>query len=196
MAKVLDDFKSLVLRSNVVDLAVAVVVGAAFGALVTALVRDLITPLIALVFGKPDFSTLSFTINGSHFRYGDFVNYLISFLTIAAAVFFFVVQPLNMLMARRRTEPDVEAEARRRTECLSEIPPESRKCALCTSGLLSIHLRPLEAESRCRPPRQVLPDLRWSAGGSSLLPRSRRFMPRPPRLRTPINLLPLLGVVG
>jgi large conductance mechanosensitive channel len=130
---VLKDFKAFLLRGNVVDLAVAVVVGAAFGAVVTALVRDLITPIIALIFGKPNFSSLSFTLNGSHFLYGDFINYLISFLTIATAVFFLVVQPVNMLMRRRRTEPDVESETRPCTECLSSIPLEARRCAFCTS---------------------------------------------------------------
>ena len=129
----LKDFKAFLLRGNVVDLAVAVVVGAAFGAVVTALVRDLITPIIALIFGKPNFSSLSFTLNGSHFLYGDFINYLISFLTIATAVFFLVVQPVNMLMRRRRTEPDVESETRPCTECLSSIPLEARRCAFCTS---------------------------------------------------------------
>ena len=129
----LNDFKAFLLRGNVVDLAVAVVVGAAFGAVVTALVRDLVTPIIALIFGKPNFSNLSFTLNGSHFLYGDFINYLISFLTIATAVFFLVVQPVNLLMRRRRTEPDVESETRPCTECLSSIPLEARRCAFCTS---------------------------------------------------------------
>src|SRR5207237_2985141 len=92
---VLKDFKTFLLRGNVVDLAVAVVIGAAFGALVTALVRDILTPIIAVIAGKHDFSSLSFTINKSRFAYGDFINYLIAFISIAAAVFFFVVQPVN-----------------------------------------------------------------------------------------------------
>jgi large conductance mechanosensitive channel len=129
----LRDFKSFLLRGNVVDLAVAVVIGAAFGAVVTALVRDLLTPIVALIFGKPNFSNLTFTINNSHFLYGDFINYLISFLTIAAAVFFFVVQPINALMRRRKTQPDVESETRPCTECLSDIPREAKRCAFCTS---------------------------------------------------------------
>ena len=129
----LKDFKAFLLRGNVVDLAVAVVIGAAFGAVVTALVRDLLTPIIALIFGKQNFSNLSFTINSSHFLYGDFINYLISFISIAAAVFFFVVQPVNLLMRRRRTETDVESETRPCTECLSSIPREARRCAFCTS---------------------------------------------------------------
>jgi large conductance mechanosensitive channel len=93
MTKAAKDFKTFLLRGNVVDLAVAVVIGAAFGALVTALVRDILTPIIAVIFGKPNFSGLSFTLNGSRFLYGDFINYLVAFLSIAAVVFFFVVQP-------------------------------------------------------------------------------------------------------
>jgi large conductance mechanosensitive channel len=130
---VLKDFKTFLLRGNVVDLAVAVVIGAAFGAVVTALVRDIITPIIALIFGKPDFSALSFTLNGSNFLYGDFINFLISFISIAAAVFFFVVQPINALMARRKTQPDVESDTRPCSECLSDIPRRARKCAFCAS---------------------------------------------------------------
>ncbi len=129
----LKEFRTFLLRGNVVDLAVAVVIGAAFGALVTAFVRDIITPIIALIFGKHDFSTLSFTINGSHFLYGDFINFLIAFISIAAAVFFFVVQPVNALMARRKTAPDVDSETRPCTECLSDIPRQARKCAFCGS---------------------------------------------------------------
>lgn len=133
MGHVLKDFKTFLLRGNVVDLAVAVVIGTAFGAVVTALVRDIITPVIALIFGKPDFSALSFTINGSHFLYGDFINFLIAFVSIAAAVFFFVVQPVNMLMARHKTQPDVDSETRPCRECLSDIPRQARKCAFCAS---------------------------------------------------------------
>ena len=132
-AGLLKDFKEFLLRGNVVDLAVAVVLGAAFGAVVTALVRDLLTPIIALIFGKPDFAGLSFTINSSHFLYGDFINFLISFVTIAAAVFFFVVKPVNALMRRRKTQPDVESETRPCTECLSDIPRQARRCAFCGS---------------------------------------------------------------
>ena len=129
----LKDFKAFLLRGNVVDLAVAVVIGAAFGAVVTALVRDLITPIIALIFGKPDFSAPSFTINSSRFLYGDFINFLIAFISIAAAVFFFVVQPVNALMRKRKTQPDVESETRPCPECLSEIPMLARRCAFCTA---------------------------------------------------------------
>jgi large conductance mechanosensitive channel len=133
MAAVMKDFKAFLLRGNVVDLAVAVVIGSAFGALVTALVRDILTPIIALAFGKHNFSRLSFQINGSHFLYGDFINYLIAFVSIAAVVFFFVVQPLNMLRARRRTQPDSDSERRQCSECLSDIPLQARKCAYCAS---------------------------------------------------------------
>jgi large conductance mechanosensitive channel len=130
---VLKEFKAFLLRGNVVDLAVAVVVGAAFGALVTALVADLITPIIAAIVGKPDFSNLTFTIHNSTFRYGHFLNALIAFLTIAAAVFFFVVLPVNALMARRKTEPPVGESVRGCPECLSEIPVAARRCAFCTA---------------------------------------------------------------
>jgi len=127
------DFKTFLLRGNVVDLAVAVVLGAAFGALVTALVRDLLTPVIAVIAGKHDFSSLSFTINKSRFAYGDFINYLIAFISIAAAVFFFVVKPVNAMMARRKTEPPVDETVRACPECLSEIPRAARRCAFCTA---------------------------------------------------------------
>jgi large conductance mechanosensitive channel len=128
----LRDFKQFILRGNVVDLAVGIVIGAAFGAVVTALVSDLLTPLIAAIFGTHDFSALTFTIHKSRFLYGDFINALISFVTIAAAVFFFVVRPINALMARRKTEP-VDETTRPCPECLSAIPKEARRCAFCTS---------------------------------------------------------------
>ncbi len=127
----LKDFKTFLLRGNVVDLAVGLVIGVAFGAVVTALVADLITPIIAAIIGKPDFSALTFTINGSAFRYGAFINALIAFVAIAAAVFFFVVRPMNALMARRKRVPDPESETTPCTECLSEIPKLARRCAYC-----------------------------------------------------------------
>ena len=120
---------------NVVDLAVAVVIGAAFGAVVTALVADLITPIIAAIFGKQDFSSLTFTVNGSTFRYGHFLNAVIAFVAIAAAVFFFVVQPINALMRRRRSQPPVDETTRKCPECLSEISAEAHRCAFCTAVL-------------------------------------------------------------
>src|SRR5215212_7184976 len=104
----LKDFRQFILRGNLVDLAVAVVIGAAFGAVVSALVADLITPLIAAIGGKPDFSGLSFTINDSKFRYGDFINAIISFVIVAAAIFFLVVKPINALQARRRADEEEE----------------------------------------------------------------------------------------
>ena len=107
----LKEFREFILRGNVVDLAVGVVIGLAFGAVVTALVADIITPIVAAIFGKPDFSGLQFTINGSVFRYGDFFNAVFSFLTIAAAVFFFVVKPVNALMARRKAKEEPPPEA-------------------------------------------------------------------------------------
>ena len=127
------EFKTFLLRGNVVDLAVGLVIGVAFGAVVTALVRDLITPLIAAIIGKPDFSALMFTINGSTFHYGDFINVLIAFFSIAAAVFFFVVKPVNLLMERRKSGLDTESETTPCSECLSEIPRQARRCAFCAS---------------------------------------------------------------
>jgi large conductance mechanosensitive channel len=129
------EFKAFIMRGNVVDLAVAVVIGAAFGAVVTALVKDIITPLIAAIFGKPDFSGLSFTINKSTFLYGDFINAVVSFLLIAIAIFFFIIKPLNMLLARRRTEPPADPTTRDCPFCLSNVPLKATRCAFCTSEL-------------------------------------------------------------
>jgi large conductance mechanosensitive channel len=131
------DFKEFVLRGNVVDLAIAVVIGAAFGAVVSALVADLLTPLIAIP-GCADFSSLEFEINGSVFRYGHFINAIITFLTIAAAVFFLVVRPLNTLMERLKTGRDVESETRDCPECLSSIPVAARRCAFCTAEVMPV----------------------------------------------------------
>jgi len=105
------EFREFILRGNVVDLAIAVVLGAAFGAVVAALVKDIITPLIAAIGGKPDFSALSFTINGSHFNYGDFLNAVVSFLIIAAVIFFLVVKPLNAFLARRKAKEEPAPQA-------------------------------------------------------------------------------------
>jgi large conductance mechanosensitive channel len=130
----LREFKQFIMRGNVVDLAVAVVIGVAFGAVVTAFVADIITPLIAAIFGKPDFSNLNFTINKSTFLYGDFLNAVIAFLSIAAAIFFFVVKPLNVLEARRAAGGPTESPTTRACpECLSEIAIAARRCAYCTS---------------------------------------------------------------
>jgi large conductance mechanosensitive channel len=128
----LKEFRQFILRGNLVDLAVAVVIGTAFTAVVTAFVKDIITPLIAAIGGQPDFGDLDFTINGSRFAYGDFINALVSFLIIAAVVFFFVVKPVNTLLDRMRTEPPVEEETRACPACLSQIPQEARRCAFCT----------------------------------------------------------------
>jgi large conductance mechanosensitive channel len=126
-------FRDFILRGNVVDLAVAVVIGAAFGALVTSFVANIITPLIAAIVGKPDFSNLSFTINSSRFGYGSFLNALISFLSIAAVVYFLVVQPMNLLAERRKPGKPVDKPVRPCPECESDIPATARRCAFCTA---------------------------------------------------------------
>jgi len=136
--KILNDFKQFLLRGNVVDLAVAVVIGAAFGAVITALVQDLLTPLIAAIGGQQDFSALDFTINSSTFKYGDFINKVFTFVMIAAAVFFFVVIPINALIARSRKEPPADPTTRKCPECLSEIPIDARRCAFCTSQVSAV----------------------------------------------------------
>ena len=130
---ILKEFRAFILRGNLVDLAIAIVIGTAFTAVVNALVRDLITPLIAAIFGEPNFDALAFTINGSRFAYGDFLNALLTFLIVAAVVFFLVVRPVNVFMARMRTEPDVDTPTRGCPECLSQIPVAARRCAFCTS---------------------------------------------------------------
>lgn len=129
----LQEFKAFVLRGNVIDLAVAVVIGAAFGAVVNALVKDLLTPIVAAVFGKPDFSSMGFTIHHSRFFLGDFINQVITFLSIAAAVFLFVVKPVNMLMARYAKQPDPEAPTKDCPDCLTKIPAAARRCFACTA---------------------------------------------------------------
>jgi large conductance mechanosensitive channel len=129
-------FREFVLRGNVVDMAVGVVIGAAFGAIVTAFVKDLLTPLIAALVGKPDFSAYTFEINGSKFLYGDFINAVIAFLLVAAAVYYFVVLPVNALMARmHKDEAPVPPATKKCPECKSDIPVDARKCAYCTSQL-------------------------------------------------------------
>ena len=127
-------FRQFLLRGNVIDLAVAVVIGGAFGAVVTALVKDLITPLIAAIVGKPDFSGILFTVNGSKFMLGDFINALVSFLLVSAAIYFFVVLPVNAVMARmKRGEAPPDPTTKQCPECLSAIPIAARRCAFCTS---------------------------------------------------------------
>lgn len=126
-------FKAFVLRGNVVDLAIAVVIGVAFGVVITAFVKDLVTPLIAALGGKPDFSSLYFTINHSKFLYGDFINAVIAFVIIAAVIYFFVVMPYQAMVERSRKEPPPDPTTKKCPECLSEIPKDARRCAFCTS---------------------------------------------------------------
>jgi large conductance mechanosensitive channel len=132
----LTGFKQFILRGNVVDLAVGVVIGAAFGSVVTAFTKDLLTPLIAALVGKPDFSSISFVINGTPFPVGDFINVAVSFVLVAAAVYFFVVTPINALIARTRKAPvPADPTTKKCPECLSEIPIEARRCGFCTQPL-------------------------------------------------------------
>lgn len=128
-------FKQFLMRGNVVDMAVGIVIGAAFGTVVSGFVKDLLTPFIAAIVKQPDFSAFTFTINGSKFLYGDFINALISFIIIAAAVYFFVVLPMNTLVARMRKEPPADPTTKKCPECKSEIAIDARKCAHCTSVL-------------------------------------------------------------
>jgi large conductance mechanosensitive channel len=128
-------FRQFLLRGNVVDMAVGIVVGAAFGGVVAALVKDLLTPLVAAIVGRPDFSALVFTVHGSRFLYGEFVNSILSFLIIAAVIYYFVILPMNAVVARSRSAPPADPTTRKCPECLSEIPIEARRCAFCTSAL-------------------------------------------------------------
>jgi large conductance mechanosensitive channel len=127
------EFKQFLLRGNVVDLAVGIVIGAAFATLVEALVADLITPLIAAVFGQQDFSALKFTVNGSEFRYGHFLNALLAFVLVAFVVFFFVVRPVNTLMSISKHRESPDPSTRKCPECLSDIALQARRCAFCTA---------------------------------------------------------------
>jgi len=132
----LNEFKQFLLRGNAVDLAIGVVVGAAFGAVVNALVADLLTPLIAAIAKVPDFSGLVFTLNGSKFMYGHLINAVISFLLVATAVFFFVVKPMNLLVARSRKEVPATPSTKKCPECLSEIPLGAKRCAQCAQSVV------------------------------------------------------------
>jgi large conductance mechanosensitive channel len=129
------DFKQFLLRGNVVDLAVAVVIAAAFGAVVTAFVENLITPLIAAVGGQPDFSEISFTINDSEFGIGNFINKVIGFVIVAAVIFFLVVKPMNLLLERSRRQATPDPTTTKCPACLSEVPVAATRCAFCTSEL-------------------------------------------------------------
>jgi large conductance mechanosensitive channel len=128
----LREFRQFLFRGNIVDLAVAIVIGTAFVALVNAFIADILTPIVAAIFGKPDFSSLSFHINGSTFQYGSFLNALFTFVTVAAVIFFLVVKPMNALTARSRPADD-EPVTRECPECLSVIPGAARRCSHCTS---------------------------------------------------------------
>src|SRR5580700_497002 len=133
----LSGFKKFILRGNVVDMAVGVVIGAAFASVVGSLTKGLLTPLIAAVVKAPDFSGLFFTLNGSKFLYGEFINAVISFLLVAAAVYFFVVTPINALVARMRKDPaPADPTTKKCPECLSEIPIDARRCAFCAQPVL------------------------------------------------------------
>jgi large conductance mechanosensitive channel len=134
----LKGFKQFVLRGNVLDLAVAVVIGGAFGKIVAALVADLLMPVVALVGGKPDFSAIKLTLHGTEFKLGDFLNEAVSFLMVAAAIYFFVVAPMNALNERRkRGEAPPSPSTKKCPECLTEVPIAARRCAACTSLLLN-----------------------------------------------------------
>ncbi len=134
----LSEFKQFILRGNVIDLAVAVVIGAAFGAIVTSLVENIITPLIGALGGQPDFSGLSFEINNSEIRYGAFLNALISFLIIAAVIFFAVIKPMNAIMTRMRTEPTPDPLTGKCPFCLSEVQVGATRCPFCTQEIAAI----------------------------------------------------------
>jgi large conductance mechanosensitive channel len=130
----LQEFKKFILRGNVVELAVAVVIGAAFTVIVQAFVKDLVTPLIAAIGGQPDFSNLYFTLNNSKFMYGDFLNAVVSFVLVAGVVFFFVIQPINKLTARmNRNKTSEDPTEKKCPHCLSDIPKAATRCAFCTS---------------------------------------------------------------
>lgn len=130
-------FKQFILRGNVIDMAVGVVIGAAFATVVASFVKDLLTPLIAAIVGKPDFSAFYFEINGSRFLYGEFANALIAFLLVAGAVYYFVVTPVNALMQRYHKEPPADPTTRKCPECLSEIPLAARRCSHCTTPVVA-----------------------------------------------------------
>ena len=134
----LTEFKQFILRGNVIDLAVAVVIGAAFGTIVTSLVTNIITPLIAAIFGQPDFSGLSFTLNGSEILYGAFLNSVIAFLIIATVIFFAVVKPMNAIMTRSRTEPTPDPLTGQCPFCLSEVQLGATRCPFCTQEITAV----------------------------------------------------------
>jgi large conductance mechanosensitive channel len=134
----LTEFKQFILRGNVIDLAVAVVIGAAFGAIVTSLVENIITPIIGAIGGQPDFSGLTFTINNSEIRYGAFLNALLSFLIIAAVIFFAVIKPMNAILTRMRTEPTPDPLTGKCPLCLSEVQVGATRCPFCTQEIAAV----------------------------------------------------------
>src|SRR5215212_8972815 len=135
MRSLAGEFKTFLFRGNLVELAVAVVIGLAFTAVVSAMVEDLVTPLIAAIFGKADFSELTFTLNGSVFKYGDFLNKLINFVTVAAVIFFLVIKPMNVLMARSRKESPPDPTLRKCPRCLETIPSAATRCKFCAADV-------------------------------------------------------------
>ena len=136
LQEIISGFKTFILRGNILELAVAFVIGVAFAAVVNALVVDLVTPIIAAIFGKPSFASLDFTINHSRFAYGDFINAVINFVTVAAAIYFIVIVPTNLLTARmRRGEVAPDPTTKVCPECLSTIPLQAHRCAFCTSAV-------------------------------------------------------------
>jgi large conductance mechanosensitive channel len=137
MKKTLEGFKKFILRGNAVDLAVGVVIGASFGAFVNAIVKDLLTPLIGAVAKIPDFSGLNFTLNDSKFMYGELINALASFLLVAGAVYFFVILPINSLVARTKRGEEIKITTKKCLECLGEIPIEAKRCAYCAQIVVS-----------------------------------------------------------
>jgi large conductance mechanosensitive channel len=132
MGDLLEGFKKFILRGNVVDLAVGIVIGVAFGAVVKSFVDNLITPILAAIGGKPSFASLHFTINDAVFGWGAVLTQILNFLIVAAAIYFFVVVPVNTLMARYKAEPDIETPKKECPECLSSIPATATRCAFCT----------------------------------------------------------------
>lgn len=142
MKDLLNEFKAFIMRGNVVDLAIAVVIGAAFGAVVTALVADIITPLIAAIGGQPNFGNLTFTINHSQFKYGDFINAVISFIILAAVIFFLVIKPLNWLQSRGKQALPPDPTTRECPYCISEIPIQATRCAFCTQEVPAVEAAP------------------------------------------------------
>lgn len=132
----LDGFKKFILRGNVVDMAVGVVIGAAFATVVGAFTKDLLTPFIAAIVGKPDFSSVGFKIRDTPFPVGDFINAVVSFILVAGAVYFFVVLPLNALMARLNPAKEAAPTTKPCPECLSDIPIEARRCAHCAQPVV------------------------------------------------------------